>query len=840
MMRSAVLLLAAAPVLAERLPVLPQIDTPHDYYYREMYLPQLTSGPSALAWMPDGDALVYSMQGSLWRQSLDSKRAVQLTAGPGYDYQPDVSPDGEYVVFTRYDGDSLNLQLLHLASGAVRPLTRGSDVNVDPRFSPDGARLAFVSTRGSGRFHLFVGAFDGTAADGALESAALLPERRSSVARYYYSEFDHELSPAWSPDGREIFYVSNPETVYGTGAIWRRELAGGEATPVRVEETTWRARPDVSPDGRRVIYASYLGRQWHQLWLTTAAGGGDPLPLTYGDYDVSGARWSPDGQRIAYVANEHGGLAIRVQEFVGGRVTELEITGRDYLEPHGELLIRVVDRRGAEVPARLMVTGADGRRYAPHDAWLHADDGFDRRHADFEAQYFASDGSARLTVPAGAADVVAWRGPGYRVSRISATVVPGRTERVVVPMEALDLPRGWGRQLGADVHVHMNYGGHYRNTPARLAAQAAAEDLDVVFNLVVNKEQRIPDIRAFTVAPDPASDDATLILHGQEFHTSYWGHLGLLGLGEHLLIPDYSAYPNTGAASPYPDNRTIAELAQAQGALVGYVHPFLAVPDPAAGPITHALPVDAALGSADYYEVIGFADHRASAEVWYRLLDCGMPLAAAGGTDAMGNYATLRGPVGLNRTYVRVDGDPVTPAERRAAWLEGMRAGRSLATNGPLLGLTVNGAEPGAELGLSGSGRLRYRGFLRSAVPVDELQLVMNGRIVRRVDIDGAGTRADFDGEFDVAEDGWILLRAFSNGALPLLFDRYAYATTSAITIDVAGSERGCASSADYFLAWLDRIRESAAAHPDYNTAEERRIVLDNIDAAKAVFELRR
>lgn len=74
---------------AQREPVLKQINVPHSYYYREMYLPQATSGPSSVAWSPDGKELVYSMQGSLWRQRVGTTVAVQLTDGPGYDYQPD-------------------------------------------------------------------------------------------------------------------------------------------------------------------------------------------------------------------------------------------------------------------------------------------------------------------------------------------------------------------------------------------------------------------------------------------------------------------------------------------------------------------------------------------------------------------------------------------------------------------------------------------------------------------------------------------------------------------------------------------------------------------------------
>ena len=57
------------------------------------------------------------MAGSLWRQKLDSKEAVQLTDGPGYDYQPDWSPDGKSVVYVSYQKDAMELWLLDLATG---------------------------------------------------------------------------------------------------------------------------------------------------------------------------------------------------------------------------------------------------------------------------------------------------------------------------------------------------------------------------------------------------------------------------------------------------------------------------------------------------------------------------------------------------------------------------------------------------------------------------------------------------------------------------------------------------------------------------------------------------
>src|SRR5208282_3413609 len=96
----------------------------------------------------------------------------------------------------------------------------------------------------------------------------------------------------------------------------------------------------------------------------------------------------------------------------------------------------------------------------------------------------------------------------------------------------------------------------------------------------------------------------------------------------------------------------------------GYVHPFDEIPQPLTKPkdsLTNELPVDVALGKVDYMEILGFSDHRSTAQVWYRLLNLGYRIPAAGGTDAMANFASLRGPVGMNRTYVRVpDGEVKT------------------------------------------------------------------------------------------------------------------------------------------------------------------------------------
>ena len=846
---AALLLGAASTAPTQRLPVLRQIDVPHGYYFREMYLPQLTSGPSAVAFTPDGQSLVYSMQGSLWKQRLDSGTAVQLTAGPGYDYQPDVAPDGRRIVFTRYAGDALELQLLDLETGAVSALTSGGAVNCEPRWSPDGQRIAWVSTAGTGHFHVFVGALDG----GRLQGGAAWPERKSNTPRYYYSAFDHELSPSWSPDGKEIAYVGNPEIIYGTGSIWRRALArDAEPRLVRQEETTWRARPDWSPDGKRIVYSSYTGRSWHQLWVTTSAGNGDPLALTYGDWDATAARWSADGRRIAYVSNSSGDTQMHVMQVPGARDQLVAIRERQYLRSMGQLTLKIKGATSgdSELPARVAVVAADGRAYAPDDAWIHADDGFNRKLASFETHYFHTQGRSTLTLPAGPARITVWRGLTTVIARRAVMIPAGTATTQEIALEPLPLPAGWRDTWhSADVHVHMNYAGAYRNTPERLVKQAAAEDLDVVFDLVVNKEQRIPDIAYFSPDPDHASTPAVLLSHGQEFHTSYWGHMGLLGLNDHFLLPGYAAYANTAAASLYPTNAAVADLAHAQSALVGYVHLFDQPPDPVHdATLTSELPVDVALGKVDYYEVVGFSDnHLASAGAWHRLLNCGFRPSAAAGTDAMANFASLHGPVGLYRVFVQDGSHDLASSgagelhKRLDNWLHALKAGHSMATNSALLGLEVNGKSPGSELEIPAAGAsVRVHGFMRSIVPMDHLEILQRGKVVREIRLSGDRRSADIDVSLRVNAPGWLLLRAWNDHASPDVFDIYPYATTNPVFLTNAAVPLHCGADADYFIAWTDRLATAASAHGGYNNDAERQVTLEQIAAARKIFESRR
>ena len=189
-------------------------------------------------------------------------------------------------------------------------------------------------------------------------------------------------------------------------------------------------------------------------------------------------------------------------------------------------------RRRRGFPSLAKMVAPTRRTYA----WMHADDSLVRSERAFEAHYFHTNGSVLLDVPVGRSRP-SEVDEGFRISLSRSG--PCRSQPIKHRNDdPVESPRysdaGHSRWVSGDVHVHMNYGGAYRNTPKNLVAQAEAENLSIVEDLIVNKEQRIPDIAYFrpttVVCVMPASTASTLLFHGQEFHTSYWGHLGLLNL----------------------------------------------------------------------------------------------------------------------------------------------------------------------------------------------------------------------------------------------------------------------------------------------------------------------
>ena len=168
------------------------------------------------------------------------------------------------------------------------------DDNADePRFSPDSATIAFVQSKG-------------TAMGADLSVMDVSGNQRKALS----PASDFMAASAWSPDGKQIYFVSDD----GISVV---PLAGGTAT---VAAKTFAALdPDVSPDGKSLVYAINGGN----LTLVDLAN-----PDMAKDLGTTGdsPRFSPDGKSIAFSGSEK----IKLMDIASGMVTEV-VDGGTYL-----------------------------------------------------------------------------------------------------------------------------------------------------------------------------------------------------------------------------------------------------------------------------------------------------------------------------------------------------------------------------------------------------------------------------------------------------------------------------------------------------------------------------
>src|SRR3989338_350437 len=89
---------------------------------------------------------------NLWMMDDKGEHKKQLTRADGiYDLLPDVSPDGQSIVFSSNRNGNFDIWLFDIKSGALRPLTIYEGLDTSPAFSPDGKKIVFTSTRGEGK-----------------------------------------------------------------------------------------------------------------------------------------------------------------------------------------------------------------------------------------------------------------------------------------------------------------------------------------------------------------------------------------------------------------------------------------------------------------------------------------------------------------------------------------------------------------------------------------------------------------------------------------------------------------------------------------------------------------
>ena len=131
-------------------------------------------------------------------------------------------------------------------------------------------------------------------------------------------------------------------------------------------------------------------------------------------------------------------------------------------------------------------------------------------------------------------------------------------------------------------------------------------------------------------------------------------------------------------------------------------------------------PVAAALGKLDGFNLFDPFWMDPEYEIWYRLLNCGIPLPASTGSDWF--------VCSKHRVYVDLGG----AAFDYDRWIDGLKAGRTFITNGPLLLLRADGAAPGDTLQVQPEQELEVEVELASHHRVDRIELVCNGAVVHR------------------------------------------------------------------------------------------------------------
>jgi len=830
----AVLLIAIFPAIDALAQAYPAARSGGNYMHNFYFPPSPSSTPWAPAWSPDGAWIAVAMQGSIWKVDPATGNAYELTYNEAYHSSPDWSPDGNWIIYTAdHNHRQVQLEILNVQTGEVAALTDDQAVYTDTVFSPDGSKVAYVSTNPNGYFNLYVRAI----ANGrwAGEPIAVSRDNDYGNNRLYFGNWDMHITPSWLPDGEELLLVSNRNVPLGSGNVLRvPAIADGiqQARTVLAEQSLYRTRPDVSIDGKRLVYASTSGAadQYNNLYVQPTVGG-EPYKLTFFQHDAFHPRWSPDGEWIAFISNAKGLSELTLLETYGGKLIPVPIREQHYMRPTGVLKVNVVAADdGRETANRVHLQAADGKFYAPVDAYARTGTEGD--------PIFHNAGEFEVTLPVGDVNMQVVKGFEFYPQEVSAQITEGGVTRLTVEFEHMtDMgAKGW---YSASTHVHSNYGGNLHNTLENLMLMSRAEDQDLVLEQVANKDNRILDYQYFEPGGGAHSISAPdqIVVVGQEYRPPFYGHVFMFGLKQHLISPFVTGYEGTAIESLYPSNTDMFLKAKAQGAVTGYVHPFLGENDPLNGNPGggKGFMVDAALGTTDALE---WSDsNRAAFYPLYAVWNNGLRITATGGEDSISSLHRSK-LVGSFRTYVYTGNLGLD----KDAWFDGLTRGRAFVSSGPLLEMEIGTSMPGDTISLpAAGGEVTIKGRLRSITDLDDVALVCNGEEVERLPLRRNRNSLDITYRLTVTRSGWCHLRTEGKpeDRFPMDVD-YVQAFTNPIWFDVGGQPINNPDAAEYGLRWIDNLQSQADAWPGWRSEAEKAHVFGQFDQARAVYRRNR